>query len=92
MPEIYHRTINDVARLIGYREISTVEVCQAMRDRIDLLDSRLHDCMTVTADLTLRQARSAKAEIAAGKYRGPMHSIRFAAKDLIYADEVKGYR
>ena len=89
MCEISDRTISEIARLIKSKEVSPVEVNQVMLDRIERLDGRLHSYLTVSAELAVRQAKRAEAEILAGKYRGPMHGIPFAAKDLIYTEHVR---
>lgn len=75
-------TIAEAARLIAAREISPVELAQALLRRIELLDPQVNAFITVTGELALRQARVAEAEIAAGRYRGPMHGIPFALKDI----------
>ncbi len=64
------------------RQLSPVEVVEALLCRIDRLDARLHSYVTVTAELALTQARQAEAEFARGEYRGPMHGIPWGAKDL----------
>ena len=56
--------------------------------RLKRYDSKLHFVITLTEDRALAQAKAADAEIAAGKYRGPLHGIPWGAKDLL---AVKGY-
>ncbi len=56
--------------------------------RLKRYDSRLHFLITLTEERALRQAKTADAEIAAGKFRGPLHGIPWGAKDLL---AVKGY-
>ena len=56
--------------------------------RLKRLDPKLHCVITLTEERALAQARAADAEIAAGKYRGPLHGIPWGAKDLL---AVKGY-
>src|SRR5688572_5006535 len=75
-------TLAEAAKLIASREISPLELTRAKLARIEALDSQLNAFITVTADLALRQARAAESEIARGGYRGPMHGIPFALKDL----------
>ena len=48
-----------------------------------------HHALTVAADLALEQARRADAEIAAGRYRGPLHGIPWGAKDLLATKGIK---
>ena len=80
---LHHDSIARVAALIERREISPVELTEATLERIEALDAQLHAFTTVSADFALRQARLAENEIAAGNYRGPLHGIPYAAKDLI---------
>ena len=64
------------------REISPVELTEACLRRIDAVEPRLNAFITVTRELALQQARAAEREIAAGRYRGPLHGIPVAVKDL----------
>jgi Asp-tRNA(Asn)/Glu-tRNA(Gln) amidotransferase A subunit family amidase len=57
-------------------------------ERLKRYDSKLHFVITLTEERALAQAKAADAEIAAGKYRGPLHGIPWGAKDLL---AVKGY-
>ena len=75
-------TIAEAARLIKARNISPVELTQALLERIAALDPQVNAFITITADLAMTQARVAEAEIAAGRYRGPLHGIAFGLKDL----------
>ncbi len=78
-----HRiSIAEAASLIEQRRLSPVELTQAYLDRIETHDPQLNAFLTVTAGHALKAARSAEAEIAAGRYRGPMHGIPFALKDI----------
>jgi aspartyl-tRNA(Asn)/glutamyl-tRNA(Gln) amidotransferase subunit A len=81
-PELDYITLADAATLIAARKLSPVELVSAKLERIAALDSQLDAFITVTEKLALRQARAAEAEIAAGQYRGPLHGIPFALKDL----------
>jgi aspartyl-tRNA(Asn)/glutamyl-tRNA(Gln) amidotransferase subunit A len=75
-------SIAEAARLIEQRRLSPVELTQAYLDRIESLDPQLNAYLLVTADRALAQARTSEQEIAAGRYRGPMHGIPFALKDI----------
>ena len=78
---VYARLV-DVARLIKSREISPVELTQAMLERIEALDGRLKSFATLTPDRALAAARAAEEEIGAGTYRGPLHGVPIGLKDL----------
>ena len=80
--ELHYLTIGAAAPLIAAGELSPVTLTRAYLDRIAAVDARLDSYVTLTADLALSQARQAEAEIAAGRYRGPMHGIPIALKDL----------
>ncbi len=71
------------AELLRCRHLSPVEVTQACLERIAQLDPSLNAFITVTADLALQQARAAEAEIQRGRWRGKLHGIPIALKDLI---------
>jgi aspartyl-tRNA(Asn)/glutamyl-tRNA(Gln) amidotransferase subunit A len=80
--DLHFLTITEAARLIESRQVSPVALTQAILDRIAAIDPQLNAYLLVTADLALDQARTAEAEIMAGNYRGPMHGIPFALKDI----------
>ncbi|HKU95959.1 MAG TPA: amidase [Vineibacter sp.] len=81
---IHYLGLVDVARRIQVGALSPVALTQAMLERIAKLDGTLKSYATVTADLALEQARRAEAEIARGAYRGPLHGVPIAVKDLCY--------
>jgi aspartyl-tRNA(Asn)/glutamyl-tRNA(Gln) amidotransferase subunit A len=76
-------TIADAAASIARRELSPVDLTEALLARIDALDPQVNAFITVTRDKALEQARQAQREIAAGRCRGAMHGIPFALKDVI---------
>src|SRR5260370_4157801 len=75
-------TIAEAARLIEKRELSPVELIDSRLDRIARVDGRLHSFIRVLADTARHEARATEAEIAAGKYRGPLHGIPIGLKDI----------
>src|SRR5215470_7772315 len=75
-------TIAEAARLIEAGELSPVDLVDSRLDRIARLDTRLHSFIRVLADDAGREARAAAAEIAAGRYRGPLHGIPIGLKDI----------
>ncbi len=80
--DLYFLMIAEAARLIRSRGISPVDLTRALLDRITAIDPQVNAYITVTADLALEQARAAEREIARGNYRGPLHGIPVALKDL----------
>jgi Asp-tRNA(Asn)/Glu-tRNA(Gln) amidotransferase A subunit family amidase len=78
-----------MAQLIRTRQISSVELTGMYLARLKRYDDNLKFVITLTDDLAMTQARQADKEIAAGKYRGPLHGIPWGAKDLI---SKRGYK
>ena len=85
---LHYQTITEVAGRLASREISPVELTQAMLDRIAALDGELKSYATVMAEQALAAARAAEAEIAAGRYRGGLHGVPIAVKDLCFTTGV----
>ena len=82
-------TLAEAANQIRNRWLSSIELTQNCVDRIERLNPKLNAFITVTAGLALEQARTADTEIVGGKYRGPLHGIPVALKDLIDVAGVK---
>lgn len=76
-------TLTEVAPLLAKREVSPVELTEAMLARIAALDGRVKSYLLVTGELALAQARAAEAEIVRGEIRGPLHGVPIALKDLV---------
>jgi Asp-tRNA(Asn)/Glu-tRNA(Gln) amidotransferase A subunit family amidase len=81
-------TISELASLFLARQLTSVALTKMYLARLKRYDPKLHFVITLTEDRALAQARAADEEIAAGKYRGPLHGIPWGAKDLL---AVKGY-
>ena len=85
-------TVRELAAVIRERATaglgSSVALAKMYLARLKRFDSTLHFIITLTEERALKQAAAADAEIAAGKYRGPLHGIPWGAKDLL---AVKGY-
>jgi amidase len=80
--ELCYRPLNDVARRIGAREVSSLEVTRMTLDRIARLDPTLRSYATLTAERALDDAATLDAETAAGRSLGPLHGVPIAVKDL----------
>lgn len=76
-------TIQQAGALIRAGDLSPVELTRAYLERIERLDGRVNAYITVTAALALEQAARLEAEIATGRWRGPLHGIPIALKDNI---------
>jgi len=81
---IHYLTLTEVAELIRSEKISSEELTQIMLDRIVALDSNLNCYITVMAKDALTAARALDKELAGGEYRGPLHGVPIAVKDLLY--------
>ena len=76
-------TIIELGERIRRRELSPVELIEATNARIERLQPLLHSFVTHCADYALERARQAEREIAANRYRGPLHGIPYTLKDVI---------
>jgi aspartyl-tRNA(Asn)/glutamyl-tRNA(Gln) amidotransferase subunit A len=87
--ELHHLTIHEAHGLLEERKLSPVELTQAFLDRIERTDGALQSYITVLADSALAEARAAEAEIGNGNYKGPLHGIPIALKDLYDTEGVR---
>jgi Asp-tRNA(Asn)/Glu-tRNA(Gln) amidotransferase A subunit family amidase len=81
--DIAYATVTQLSRWIENRRLTSMRLAQIYLDRLQRFDPKLHCVITLTRDHALEQAKKADAEIAAGKYRGPLHGIPWGAKDLL---------
>ncbi len=72
-----------LSRWIEHKKISSEHLTQIYLRRIERYNPKLRCVITLTRELALQQAREADAEIAAGRYRGPLHGIPWGGKDLL---------
>ena len=87
--ELALSTIAEASALIRKREVSPVELIDATLDRVDRLQPALNAFITVMHGQARRDAKRAEAEIARGKYKGPLHGIPVSLKDLYYTRGVR---
>jgi Asp-tRNA(Asn)/Glu-tRNA(Gln) amidotransferase A subunit family amidase len=80
--------VRRLAELIRTRKVTSVELTEMYLARLHRYNATLNHVVTYLDDVARTQAKQADAEIAAGKYRGPLHGIPWGAKDII---SVKGY-
>jgi aspartyl-tRNA(Asn)/glutamyl-tRNA(Gln) amidotransferase subunit A len=86
--EVLYLSVRELGERIKTGQISPVELTESYLERSSRIGPKLNAYVIITADLARRQARAAEDEIKAGKYRGPLHGIPYAAKDLL---AVSGY-
>ncbi|HET6230803.1 MAG TPA: amidase [Longimicrobiaceae bacterium] len=77
--------VSELAERVRTRQIDPVDLAEAYLARLESIGPRLNAVVTVTRERALREARAARGEIAAGRYRGPLHGIPYGVKDLIAA-------
>ena len=75
--------VTHLSRWIESRRLTSERLTNIYLSRIDKLDSKIRAVITLTKDHALARAKQADAEIAAGKYRGPLHGIPYGVKDLL---------
>lgn len=80
--ELCYLTIRQASELLQSRQLSPVELTKAFLDRIEAKNDQLHAYITILNDAATEQARAAEAEIQRGDYKGPLHGIPFALKDI----------
>ena len=81
-------TLSELSAALRKREVTSVEATRAVLDRIHKLNPTLRAYLTVLDDTALRQAEAADKEIGAGKWRGPLHGVPIAVKDLCWTKGV----
>jgi amidase len=86
---LHYLSLQQVAARLAAREMSPVALTERMLARIGRVDARLKSYATVMATQALADARAAEQEIAAGRYRGPLHGVPVAVKDLCYTRGVR---
>ena len=80
--DLHFLTIRQAAELLRGRQLSPVELTRAFLERIEATDDQLHSFILLLKDQALADARSAEAEILRNEYKGPLHGMPFALKDL----------
>ena len=76
-------SLAEASELVHARKVSPVELTRACLSRIEALDPKLNSFITVTAETALAAARAAEEEIQRGSWKGPLHGIPIALKDLV---------
>jgi aspartyl-tRNA(Asn)/glutamyl-tRNA(Gln) amidotransferase subunit A len=76
-------SLSDVSQLVRNKKVSPVELTQECLRRIEQLNPKLNAFISVTADSALADARASEAEIQRGGWKGPLHGVPIALKDLV---------
>jgi len=88
LEELAYAPVTQLSELVRTRKVKPSELTDMYLTRLKRYDSQLHFTVNLTEERAKKQARDMDAEIARGKYRGPLHGIPWGAKDLL---AVKGY-
>ena len=88
LEDVAFYSARELAELVRTKRISSAALTDMYLERLKRYDPLLHFVVTLTEDRAKTQAREADRELAAGKYRGPLHGLPWGAKDLL---AVKGY-
>ena len=81
--DIAFASVTQLSRWVESRQLTSERLTEIYLRRLERYDAKLHCVITLTREHALAQARQADAEIAAGRYRGPLHGIPWGAKDLL---------
>lgn len=86
--ELAYLSLDEVAKYLSARDLSPVEVTRTMIQRTERLEPVLGAYITFTPEAALEDARRAEQEILAGEYRGPLHGVPIAIKDMLWSKGV----
>jgi Asp-tRNA(Asn)/Glu-tRNA(Gln) amidotransferase A subunit family amidase len=81
--DIAFASVTQLSRWIEHRKLSSERLTHLYLDRLEKFNPELRCVITLTRELALAQAKKADQEIAAGKYRGPLHGVPWGGKDLL---------
>jgi Asp-tRNA(Asn)/Glu-tRNA(Gln) amidotransferase A subunit family amidase len=88
LERLAYASVRELGELLRRQKIKAVDLTQMYLARLKRFDSKLHFLVTLTDERAIAQAKEVDREIAAGRYRGPLHGIPWGAKDLL---AVKNY-
>ena len=83
LEDLAFQPVTVLSTLLRRRQVTSLQLTRMYLDRLARYGERLHCIVTLTEELALAQAAEADREIAAGRYRGPLHGIPWGAKDLL---------
>jgi Asp-tRNA(Asn)/Glu-tRNA(Gln) amidotransferase A subunit family amidase len=89
LEELAFEPVSRLSELVRTRRVKPSELTEMYLDRLKRYDAQLRCVISLTEDRARAQAKAADAEIASGKYRGPLHGIPWGAKDLL---ATRGYK
>ncbi len=80
--------VTQLSRWIESRQLTSERLTNIYLSRIEKFDGKIRAIITLTKDHALARAKQADAEIAAGKYRGPLHGVPYGVKDLLDTKDI----
>ena len=86
--DIAFSPVTQLSRWVESKKLTSERLTNIYLNRIDRFDRKIRAIITLTKDQALARAKQADAEIAAGKYRGPLHGIPYGVKDLLDTKDV----
>src|ERR1700754_4229124 len=86
--ELFYLPVTELARRIEAKQISPVDLTQLFLSRSEKLGPKLNAYARLTPEIAMAQAAAAEKEIRRGHYRGPLHGIPYAAKDLLAVKDI----
>jgi Asp-tRNA(Asn)/Glu-tRNA(Gln) amidotransferase A subunit family amidase len=89
LEDVAFASVRELAELVRTKKVSSVALTEMYLERLKRYDATLKFVVTLTEERARAKAKEADREIAAGKYRGPLHGLPWGAKDLLAA---KGYK
>jgi len=89
MEEYHYKTIEELSLLIKNKELSPVEITENILERISAIDTEYKSYTTIMYDHAIKSAKHAEKEILAGNYRGSLHGVPIAVKDLCFTKGVR---
>src|SRR5271169_2399447 len=85
---VLYASVGELAKQIMAKQLSPVELTESYLERSEKLGPKLNAYARITPTLALEQAQTAEKEIHRGHYRGPLHGIPYAAKDILAVKEI----
>lgn len=89
LSDVFALSLEEISHAIGHRQISIIELTERVLQQIELEDRRYHAFITLMRGRALAQATIMEREMAAGRWRGPLHGVPIAIKDNIYTAGTK---
>ena len=89
MEDLHYKSIDEISKLLRSKEISSLEIVLYQLERIKKLDNYLNSYATLMSEEAINRAKKLDKEILQGKYRGPLHGVPIAVKDLCFTKGIR---